>query len=206
MFLFRFDFLTGAPVQVWQLCYKFVFLKSLFVSGWMQKLYTLLMFLFENLRTKKISLIMVLWHGAISINQIELNWIEEYTWYKLHTKIASRVSGALRYFGRWKIKHQAYYSLLSMNGWRSASTLSSQRHTASEKSGIRNALAKPHHWQLQKLNTAPGTQGKHPTHFCWKCLSPNTAFQYFLWMHNPAAFIVLGRDLHVLVRDDEELA
>lgn len=39
-------------------------------------------------------------------------------------------------------------------------------------------LAKPHHWQLQKRSAVPGTQGKHPTHFGWECLSLNNAFQY----------------------------
>lgn len=50
------------------------------------------------------------------------------------------------------------------------------------------------------------TQGKHPSHFGWKCLSLNNGFQYFLWMQKPRAFIVLGRGLHILVGADEELA
>lgn len=70
---------------------------------------------------------------------------------------------------------------MSVGGWRSVSTLSSQRRPQPVKSqpGIHSALAKPHHWQLQELEAVPGTRGKHPTHFGWECLSLNNAFQYF---------------------------
>lgn len=59
--------------------------------------------------------------------------------------------------------------------------------------GFTGPLAKPHHWQLQKPRAVPGTQGKHPTHFGWECLSLNNAFQYFSWKQkNPVLSLFLA--------------